>query len=84
MFVEVKGKDKQGNDITKQVNLLNASIIHDINPDDPDNKGKFNSVIYMQNGYAAYSMCSAAQLVQAVQGNVVPEQAIIQQQNEVQ
>ena len=79
MFVEVNSTDKQGKSITKHVNLLNASIIHDINPDDPDNKGKFNSVIYMQNGYAAYSMCSAAQLVQSVQGNVVHEQAIIQQ-----
>lgn len=80
MFVEVNSTDKQGKSITKQVNLLNASIIHDINPDDPENKGKYKSVIYMQNGYAAYSMCSAAQLVLAVQGAVVHEQAIIQQQ----
>lgn len=87
MFIQVNSKDKQGNPITKQVNLLNASIIHDINPDDPDNKGKYKSVIYMGNGYAAYSMLTEAQLVTAVQGAVVTEQDVINKQsfnNEVQ
>ena len=77
MFVQVLTPSKDGELIKKQINLLCASVIHDINPDDAGNKGKFRSVIFMPNGYAAYSYLTADQLVKAVQGSVVPEQDII-------
>ena len=81
MFIEVLMPDKKGELIHKHVNLSTATVIHDINPEASDNKGKFRSVIFMPNGYAAYSNLTAAQLITLQEGAVVSERSIITEGN---
>lgn len=76
MFLLTYKADKDGNLSARFVNLMNATVIHAVDPDAEKNYGSFNSVIFMSNGYACYSYLYPEEIVMAVQGEVVTESSI--------
>lgn len=82
MFVAVNMPDKKGEMVSKHINLSTATIIHDIDPEAHDNKGGFRSVIFMPNGYAAYSNLSSEELMQIEQGGAINEANYIETRGE--
>lgn len=78
MFIKVNSIVK-GKPVPRHVNVLMCTVIHDVE-EGADNPHNFKSVLYNSNGYAMYSYLNADDIIQAVQGNVVTEEAIQSQQ----
>ena len=75
MFIKVETIVK-GKLVPRHVNVLMCTVIHDISPDDESNKHGHKSVLFNSNGYAVYSYLTADEIITAVQGTVVTEEAI--------